>query len=82
MPSHNNVHIPSESFPSWIWQAIEFGILLAASMLISSAIMDTITTLEPDVENWVYFGMVVTFFIVWYGLIRGIVFKKPILHNS
>ena len=26
-------HIPKESWPSWTWYAIEFGIVLAVSML-------------------------------------------------
>ena len=35
MVAHDNVHIPSESWPNWTWYAIEFGIVLAISMVIS-----------------------------------------------
>lgn len=35
MAVHNNVHIPSESWPGWTWHALEFGIVLAASMVVA-----------------------------------------------
>ena len=40
MGVHNNVHIPKESWPNWIWYAIEFGIVLAVSMLVAREISD------------------------------------------
>lgn len=40
--THNNVHIPSESWPGWTWYAIEFGIVLAVSMLLAREISDYI----------------------------------------
>jgi len=44
--SHNNIHIPKESFPSWIWYVIEFFIVLAVALLIgwqlSMSLQDTI----------------------------------------
>ena len=39
---HGNVHIPKESWPHWTWYAIEFGIVLAISMLIGREISDYI----------------------------------------
>ncbi len=81
MGTHNNVHIPSESWPHWTWFAIEFGIVLAASMLISSELVGSIDGLAPEVQNWVFFGMVGGMFIGWYLVIRAVVFKKPILGN-
>jgi len=32
--AHDNAHIPKESFPSWIWYAIEFFIVLAIALLL------------------------------------------------
>ncbi len=42
MVGHDNVHIPSESWPNWIWYAIEFAIVLAISMLVARAITDSL----------------------------------------
>jgi len=81
MGAHNNVHIPKESWPNWTWYAIEFGIVLAVSMLVSRELVNSIEGLAPDVQNWVFFGMVGGIFIGWYLILRAIVFKKPILGN-
>lgn len=81
MGAHNNVHIPKESWPNWTWHAIEFGIVLAVSMLVSRELVNSIEGLAPDVQNWVFFGMVGGIFIGWYLILRAIVFKKPILGN-
>lgn len=81
MGAHNNVHIPSESWPSWTWYAIEFGIVLAVSMLVSREIVNSIEGLAPDVQNWVFFGIVGGIFLGWYLILRAVVFKKPILGN-
>ncbi len=42
MGAHNNVHIPKESWPGWTWYAIEFGIVLAVSLLLAREISDYI----------------------------------------
>lgn len=42
MGVHNNVHIPRESWPNWIWYAIEFAIVLAISMLIAREITNSL----------------------------------------
>lgn len=42
MGAHNNVHIPGESWPGWTWYAIEFGIVLAAAMVVSWKVSDAI----------------------------------------
>lgn len=81
MGVHNNVHIPSESWPNFTWFAIEFAILLAVSMLVSREIVHSIPDLAPDLQNWIFFGIVGGFFIGWYFVIRRLVFKKPILQN-
>ena len=33
--AHPNVHVPKESWPRWTWFALEFGIVLAISMVIA-----------------------------------------------
>lgn len=53
MGAHNNVHIPSESWPHWTWYAIEFGIVLAVAMVISWKVSDAIL---PDVAAAVGHG--------------------------
>ena len=35
------VHIPKESWPNWTWYAIEFGIVIAISMLVSREITNS-----------------------------------------
>lgn len=81
MGAHNNIHIPEESWPRWIWFAIEFGMVLAASMLISRELVNMFPDLGPELQNWVFFGFVAGMFIVWYMIIRALVFKRPILGN-
>lgn len=81
MGSHSNVHIPRESWPHWTWYAIEFGIVLAVSMLVSREITDSIEGLAPDTQNWVFMGIVGVIFFAWYVVIRGMILKKKILEN-
>ena len=81
MGTHNNVHVPSESWPYWTWFAIEFGIVLAVSMLASRELVGSVEGLAPDMQNWVFFGMVGGMFVAWYLVLRAVVFKRPILGN-
>ena len=81
MGVHNNVHIPSESWPSWTWYAIEFGIVLAVSMLVSREITDSIEGLDASQQNWVFYAIVGAIFLAWYIIIRGLVLKKSILET-
>ena len=81
MGTHSNIHIPKESWPHWTWYAIEFGIVLAVSMLASREITNSIADLAPDTQNWVFMGIVGVIFVAWYIVIRGLVLKKKILEN-
>lgn len=81
MGVHNNVHIPKESWPSWTWFVIEFGIVLTISMLVSREITNSIENLTPEIQNWVFFAIVGAIFLGWYIIIRGLVLKKRILEN-
>jgi len=79
--THDNIHIPKESFPHWIWYVIEIFIVLALSLVASSKITDSIEGLTPETQNYVFIGIVGIFFIVWYIGIRGFILKKKILQN-
>ena len=74
-------HIPNESWPSWTWYAIEFGIVLAISMLLSREITNSIEELTPELQNYVFMGVVGVIFLAWYIGIRGFILKKKILEN-
>ena len=82
MGANPNVHIPKESWPSWTWYAIEFGIVIAVSMLVSREITNSIQGLTPEIQNYVFMGIVGGIFFIWYMIIRTIVFKKKILDNK
>ena len=82
MGANPYIHIPKESFPNWIWYTIECVIVIAISMLTSSKITDSIEGLTPEVQNYMFMGIVGAFFLIWYICIRGIILKKKILKNS
>ena len=76
------IHVPKESWPNWTWYAIECIIVIAVSMLTSSKITDSIEGLDPQIQNYVFMGIVGGFFLVWYIGVRGFILKKKILRNS
>ena len=80
--AHPNVHVPKESWPRWTWFALEFGIVLAVSMLVSREITNSIEELTPELQNYIFMGIVGLIFLAWYIVIRGFVLKKKILRNS
>ena len=82
MGAHPNVHVPKESWPSWTWYAIEFGIVLAVSMLVSREITNSFEGLSPENQNWVFMGIVGAIFLIWYIVIRSLILKKKILENK
>ena len=77
-----NIHIPKESWPNFIWYAIEFGIVIAISMLVSKEITDSIEGITPQIQNYMFMGIVGGIFFIWYIIIRNFVFKKKILDNK
>jgi len=79
--AHDNIHIPKESWPHWTWYAIEFFITLAIAMVIAFKSTDASEGLSPELQNWVFYGIVTLVFLVWYIVIRGLILKKPILGN-
>ena len=82
MGANPYIHIPKESWPSWTWYAIECIIVIAISMITSSKITDSIEGLTPEVQNYVFMGIVGLIFLAWYVGIRGFILKKKILRNS
>ena len=76
---HDNIHIPTESFPHWIWFVIEFAIVLAVSALISRELTGAIEGLDESMQNWVFMGFLTAIFGAWDIVIRSIILKKPIL---
>ena len=81
MVTHDNIHIPKESWPHWIWYAVECVILIVISFLTAVKITDSIEGLSTEVHNYVITGIVGLFFLVWYIGIRGFILKKKILRN-
>jgi len=75
------IHIPKESWPSWTWYAIECIIVIAISMITSSKITNSIEGLTPEIQNYVFMGIVGLIFLTWYIGIRGFILKKKILRN-
>ncbi len=81
MGVHPNIYIPKESFPSWIWYAIECILLIAISLIASSKITNSIEGLTPEVQNYMFIGIMGIFFLVWYIGIRRLILTK-ILRNG
>ena len=79
MVKHDNIHIPTESFPHWIWFVIEFAIVLAVSAVLSKEATGAIEGLDEVMQNWVFMGILTSIFGGWYIIIRGLILKKPIL---
>ena len=82
MGANPYVHVPKESWPNWTWYAIECVIVIAISMVTSSKITDSIEGLTPEVQNYIFMGIVGLIFLTWYVGIRGFILKKKILRNS
>jgi len=81
MGVHPNIHIPKESFPHWIWYAIECILLIAISLIASSKITNSIEGLTPEVQNYMFIGIMGIFFLVWYVGIRRLILTK-VLRNG
>ena len=81
MGVHPNIHIPKESWPHWTWYAIECVLLIAISLIASSKITNSIEGLTPEVQNYMFIGIMGIFFIVWYVGIRRLILTK-VLRNG
>jgi bacteriorhodopsin len=76
MGVHPNIHIPKESWPHWTWYAIECVLLIAISLVASSKITNSIEGLTPEVQNYMFIGIMGIFFLVWYVGIRRLILTK------
>jgi hypothetical protein len=81
MGTHNNVHVPKESWPAFAWYAIEFGIVMAAGLLISANSMDFFKRMgfDESMTNWSFWGIVGAVYLVYYLLVRPIILRRPAL---
>lgn len=78
MTPHNNIHIPSESFPNWVWYALEFFIVLSISALTANELTKIINNYEMTeiINNWIFWSTIGSIFILWYIIIRRFVIKR------
>ena len=76
MGVHPNIHIPKESWPHWTWYAIEVVIVIAVSLLISREITNSIEGLTPEIQNYLFIGIMGIGFLIWYVGIRKIILTK------
>ena len=81
MGVHPNIYIPKESWPQWTWYAIECVVLIAVSLVISSKITNSIEGLSPEVQNYMFIGIMGIFFFIWYIGLRRFVLTK-VLRNG
>ena len=83
MGVHNNVHVPKESFPKFLWYAIEFFIIIGISVGIAMNSVNYFTQIgfTEQMTNWIFWGISGGVFLVYYIPIRTLIFKKPILKN-
>ncbi len=81
MVTHDNIHIPKESWPHWTWYAIECVLLIVISFVAAVKITDSFGELPVDVHNYMIAGIVGVSFLIWYIGIRGFILKKKILRN-
>jgi len=83
MGVHNNIHVPEESFPRFVWYVIEFFIVLGIAVGIAMNSVNYFTQLgfTAQMTNWIFWGIVGVVFLVYYIPIRALIFKKPTLKN-
>jgi hypothetical protein len=76
MGVHPNIHIPKESFPQWIWYVIECVIVIAISLLLSREITNSIEGISPEIQNYIFIGIMGIGFLIWYAGIRRVILTK------
>ena len=81
MGVHNNIHVPKESWPSFMWYAIEFFIVLGAGLGISYTSMDYFMKLGivGNMTTWLFWGIDGAVLLVYYLIVRPIILRRPIL---
>jgi hypothetical protein len=81
MGVHNNAHVPKESFPIFLWYAIEFFIVLGAALGISMNSMSYFHKIgfTEEMTDWIFWGIIGAVFLVYYLIVRAFILKRPIL---
>lgn len=81
MGVHNNAHIPKESFPTFLWYAIEFFIVLGVALGISLVSMDYFHKIgfSEEMTDWTFWGVAGAVLLVYYLIVRNFIFKRPVL---
>jgi hypothetical protein len=81
MGTHNNIHVPKESWPTFMWYAIEFFIALGVGIGISLNSMDYFKKIgfNDAMTTWTFWGIIGAVFLVYYLIIRPIILRKPVL---
>ena len=81
MGAHNNIHVPKESWPAFLWYAIEFFIVLGAGIGIAVNSMDYFKKMgfDESMTDWIFWGIVGIVFLVYYLVVRPLLLRKPAL---
>jgi len=79
--AHNNVHVPKESWPAFLWYAIEFFIVLGVGIGISVNSIDYFKKMgfDESMTDWIFWGIVGVVFLVYYIIVRPLLLKRSIL---
>jgi len=79
--AHNNIHVPKESWPAFMWYAIEFFIVLGAGLGISLNSMDFFKKMgfNDSMTIWAFWGVIGAVFLAYYLIVRPIILRRPIL---
>ncbi|MDE1812094.1 MAG: hypothetical protein KGH86_02545 [Thaumarchaeota archaeon] len=81
MGTHNNIHVPKESWPSFMWYAIEFFVVLGAGLGISLNSMGFFTKMgfDSSMTVWAFWGIIGVVFLAYYLIVRPLILRRPIL---
>ena len=81
MGAHNNIHVPKESWPAFLWYAIEFFIVLGAGIGIAVNSMDYFKKMgfDESMTDWIFWGIVGIVFLAYYLIVRPLLLRKPAL---
>ena len=81
MGVHNSIHVPRDSWPNFMWYAIEFFVVLGAGLGISYVSMDYFAKLgvTGNMTTWLFWGIDGAVLLVYYLIIRPLIMKKPVL---
>jgi len=79
--AHNNVHVPKESWPAFLWYAIEFFIVLGVGIGISVNSIDYFKKMgfDESMTDWIFWGIVGIVFLAYYLIVRPLLLRKPAL---